>query len=133
MTNVSYKHDGPELSEYSINCISGTIIVNNGAKLHFMIKKTIATKIPQMNEEKLNLDITNMILENQLLLNTVNYNFSNIKERFIPLSVAKHLSTIDVHATFMEQNLICSQHRIRYLWLLLFLTQRVSDSLLCSH
>ncbi len=99
LTSVSCEHNGLDLSEYSVDPISGAIILRIGADLYYLPKETIANKILRESNEKRNPDDSDPIQETQQLPIAVYSDFSNMQERLIPLSVANHLSTIDAYAT----------------------------------
>ncbi|KAL7550866.1 hypothetical protein ACHAWF_014071 [Thalassiosira exigua] len=88
LTNVACQNDGIDLSEYAIDPLSGGVILRIGADLHFMSHESIKDKLYRSADSN-----------TRPLPIAVYSDFSNMHERFIPMEVTQHLSSIDAYAT----------------------------------
>jgi len=100
LTNVACQFDGIDLSEYSVDPLSGGIILRVGADLHFMPMKAVMEKLQTLSSLKGNNNQeSNTVPSIQQLPIAVYSDFSNMQERLLPIQIPHHVTTLDAYST----------------------------------
>ena len=92
LTNAACQFNGIDLSEYTIDPLTGDVILRIGADLHFISSESIQAKFSGKD------DSTGTSSIQQLPI-AVYSDFSNMQERLIPLNIPHHITTLDAYAT----------------------------------
>jgi C-terminal processing protease CtpA/Prc len=104
LTQVSCEFDGKPLVEYSVDSITGNVVLRIGADLHLLKAQTIHDKLSNDNQKKNDKDPNKRKLKEtkgtiSKLPITVFSDFHEQQERLIPVSVPGDVTTVDVYQT----------------------------------